>query len=73
MLDLKLIYIGLRDQNRIYDKMFDIESLMVVKMLIIIVISNGEIDINESSCVIKLRSYRQGLFCKKNFKQNKGY
>lgn len=64
MLDLKFLYIGLRDQNRIYDKMFDIESLMVVKMLIIIVISNGEIDINESSCVIKLSSYRQGLFCK---------
>lgn len=47
MLDLKLLY-WIKRENRIYDKMFDIESLMVVKMLIIIVISNGEIDINES-------------------------
>lgn len=38
----------IKRENRICDKMFDIESLMVVKMLIIIVISNGEIDINES-------------------------
>lgn len=54
----EIIMYWIKRENRIYDKMFDIESLMVVKMLIIIVISNGEIDINESSCVIKLRSYR---------------
>lgn len=54
----EIIMYWIKRENRIYDKMFDIESLMVVKMLIIIVISNGEIDINESSCVIKLSSYR---------------
>lgn len=54
----EIIMYRIKRENRIYDKMFDIESLVVVKMLIIIVISNGEIDINESSCVIKLSSYR---------------
>lgn len=44
----EIIMYWIKRENRIYDKMFDIESLMVVKMLIIIVISNGEIDINES-------------------------
>lgn len=54
----EIIMYWIKRENRIYDKMFDIESWMVVKMLIIIVICNGEIDINESSCVIKLSSYR---------------
>lgn len=44
----EIIMYWIKRENRIYDKMFDIESWMVVKMLIIIVISNGEIDINES-------------------------
>lgn len=44
----EIIMYWIKRENRICDKMFDIESLMVVKMLIIIVISNGEIDINES-------------------------
>lgn len=73
MSDLKLIHTGSRDQNRIYDKMSDIESLMVAKTSTTIVISNGETDTNESSRVIKPRSHRQGPLCKKNFKQNKGY
>lgn len=34
----EIIMYWIKRENRIYDKMFDIESLMVVKMLIIIVI-----------------------------------
>lgn len=48
MSDLKLIHTGSRDQNRIYDKMYDIESLMVAKTSTTVVISNGETDTNES-------------------------
>lgn len=73
MSDLKFLHTGSRDQNRIYDKMSDIESLMVAKTSTTIVIRNGETDTNESSRVIKSSSHRQGPLCKKKFKQNKGY
>lgn len=48
MSDLKLLRTGSRDQNMIFDKMSDIESLMVAKTSTTIVISNGETDTNES-------------------------
>lgn len=60
----EIITYWIKRENRIYDKMSDIESLMVAKTPTTVVISNGETDTNESSRVIKPSSHRQGPLCK---------